>query len=700
MKIFFLFFYLLTLCLSFAEERKYYEEWYYSGVKINFGILNNKEPFPYHPSQKEFNKARSEGAFADITVKVIDEYGHPVENAKVSFLFQMDSLGYTGKPDNDYLILTDSNGCAHANSKCDGILSLDVSKDKWYYTGLTTMCFFYFNNISLQDGKWQPYGMTHTIVMRPIKNQIRMYRPELDFHSDFPKKGAPIGLDFFACDWVAPYGKGETADLLLQYDINENENEKTETLTFSFPNQGDGIYRKPSFKGSTYREDYNASEDPSQYNRQMVFWLKSKFFISDSAWAMGEKCERLVSENDIDYKDFLVLRTRTALDENGRIKSCHYSKIVRQIRFSGGHLELRWLTNPTPCDTNLEEDSANRYTLEKARAEAKKRAELEQAQATVSKTVADFLDVLKSGEQEEAFSFYNPWFYGQHQYIRQWFSRTSPKFVSGELEAQIEKQSFVFENSAIVPVRIWKSGHPDDFEHKAVCLIRRSNKWGILTNSENIHDNLNGLNAGMARGFKRLFPLYEEYKKTCLKDGPFPLTKDVNQSTTKPQEAVVPQQSSGKPQESEPIADKATAEAVSKVVNDFVEALKAGDKGKAMGLFDARGDGQRQHVEKWLSKAFPFFMSGNVQTAAEPVCFALGDAAVLPARQWRTDRPERFEIEITCLVKRDGRWLLPADFENAWADVNGLDQRTLKDFERLREAFMNYKGKKKAEMKR
>ena len=132
-----------------------------------------------------------------------------------------------------------------------------------------------------------------------------------------------------------------------------------------------------------------------------------------------------------------------------------------------------------------------------------------------------------------------------------------------------------------------------------------------------------------------------------------------------------------RPREAEPLADKATAEAVSKVVNDFVEALKAGDKGKAMGLFDARSDGQRQHVEKWLSKAFPFFMSGNVQTAAEPVCFALGDASVVPVRQWRTGQPERFEIEITCLARRDGQWRLLADFENAGAAVNGLAQKTL-----------------------
>ena len=65
--------------------------------------------------------------------------------------------------------------------------------------------------------------------------------------------------------------------------------------------------------------------------------------------------EHLVSENNIGYEDYLVLRTRTKLDENGNVIYCHYSKIINPIRFTNGWLSIAGFTNPTPNDTNLEE---------------------------------------------------------------------------------------------------------------------------------------------------------------------------------------------------------------------------------------------------------------------------------------------------------------------------------------------------------
>lgn len=679
--------------LLHSDEPRYAEEWSWTTLTVNYGHILGDEPFPYHPTREEYHKAQLKGAKTSFDVFVLTEEGDALENATVIGCLEGDPFG-SGKDNNVFRKQTDEHGMAHVEGKCGGRIYFHVMKDGWYDSGETILQFAHTGNVSLQNGKWQPYGMKHKIVLRPIRNQIRMHSPEGSFFKKIPKAGEPMGLDLFACDWVAPYGKGETADLLLQYDIKENEEEKLETLTFSFPNPGDGIYRRHCFRRSWFREDYNASADSSQYEKQMAFHRKSKFSIVASGWGVGEKEENLVSQNDIGEEDFLVLRTRSQKDENGHMNSCHYSKIVRPIGFAKGILKLKWLTNPTPNDTNLEHDPNNRYTLEKAREEAQRKAEHEQALATVSSIASRFLEALRNGNLEDFKTCYTIRHVEQERHISKWFSKMSPKFASGEMETQIEPKAFVRRTAAIVPVRIWKKGHPEDFEIKPVRLsCHFVEAWSILVNFENIDDRLNRPGV-ILDDFNYLSPLFDEYRKTLGRNATTP--EPIKEKEPKSLQNAVLSKPLAKDKESF-VATGEEASAVTMRVKSFILALKNARKDNAVSAYGTVTKEQSDTVDKWLSRAIPFFSSGKVESAVEPIAWMSGDAAIAAIRQWRPDKPEQVEIELTCLVYKEGRWVLLPDFEHPFHAVNGLNEKIQKDFNSIMPLFQQYKRDRKRE---
>ncbi len=687
---------LLFGLLSYSNEPKFEEKWGIGTLNINYGHVLDDEPFPYHPTQEEYYKAQLKGAKTSFDVIVLTEDGVPLENATVIGCLVGDPMG-NGKDNIVFKKRTDAEGSVHIEGKTGGKIYFHAIKEGWYDSAETVLTFFHLKNISLQDGRWQPYGMTHRLVLRPIRNRIRMYKPGVGFgfRRDFPKTGEPIGLDLFACDWVEPYGKGETADLLLKYDIKEDEDEKLETLTFSFPNPGDGIYRRPCFRGSLYREDYDASRDSSLYESQMVFHRRSEFAIKKGFGGVMKRAETLVSHNDIGDEDFLVLRTRTVLDENGDVVSCHHSKVVGRIAFAGGRLDISWRTNPTPNDTNLEDDPNVRYTLAMAREEARRRAEREEALASVSRTVSGLLAALKDGNTEEALGFFHVWYLAQQEHVREWLSRISPKFASGDMEAEAEPEVFLGRYAAVVPVRIRRAGEKDDFEIRPLCLSLRSGKWGLLVSSEDIYHHLNSLTQGVAHDLEALLPQCEEYAKACRQGGREPSDGEAKSGT----EAQA--RRGERPMTTEADVLEAPANVMSetsRLVSDFIAALRKGDREAAVAAYGDVTPEQSAAVDQWLSKALPFFSSGKVAAAVEPMCWTVHDAAVTPIRQWRPDKPEIFEIEPTCLVRRNGKWCLLPDLENPGAPVNALDETTARAFSRLQEKFNEYKAERKREM--
>ena len=620
-------------------------------------------------------------------VNVVNEQGLPIEKATVVGCLEMNvyELKYN-------VVKKDTDGYGHVqiNGRCDGKVRFYVMKEGWYTSSNWDLLFYSLGNVSLLDGKWQPYGLTHTIVLRPIKKQIPMCQPRGHFSCDFPKPGTPIGLDLMACDWVAPYGKGETADLLLLYSIADSDDGKSEKLEISFPNKGDGLYRKPRFRGSWYSTDYNASTDNEDYKPTLEFHRKVKYKLITSGWGKGKKDEIVMSRNMFTDNEFIVLRTRTKLDENGDVSSCHYSKIIGPIQFIGGRLSFKWFMNPTPNDTNLEEDPNHRLDLSDLKEMERLRIEKARREEAVSNVVSGFVAAVKAGRRDEAMSFcFNRTQLAKRD-VTQWLDRNLPLFAGGEMDAEAEPKPFVEKYSAIVPVRYWRPDAPETFDIKPVCVGHVWGKWHVLPDFENWQNRHNPVMQGMMMEFDRLKPLFEEYRRERmnLPKPPPPAADPDEEARRKAEEA---RQAAEKEAERKAAVDPPEGAAVTKTLSDFLEALKAGRREEALSFWMPTDAGQKERIGMWLDKALPFFKTGEAELVAAGKVFAKDGVAITAIRKWRKADPEIYGIEIACMVRRDGKWRLITNFEDFRDRINKLDNDTLNVFNKLEEYYWDYK---------
>ena len=679
----------LLECFVISGETRYKETWHLGRLEIDYGQPLDNGQFPYHPSREDYHEALLKGAGVSFEVNVVNEKELPVEKATVVGCLEIDDY------DLKYNVVkkdTDRFGRVQINGQCGGKVRFYVMKEGWYTSSNWDLLFYSLGNVSLLDGKWQPYGLTHTIVLRPIKKQIPMCRPRGSFARDyFPKPGTPIGLDFMACDWVAPYGKGETADLLLTYSITDGDDEKIEKLEISFPNKGDGLYRKPCFRESLYRTDYNASTDSGDYRPTLEFHRKVKYRLITSGWSKGEKDEIVMSQDLFADDEFLVLRTRTTLDDNGDVSSCHYSKIIGPIQFMGGHLRFQWFMNPTPNDTNLEEDPNHRLDLSDLKEMERQRAEKARREEAVSNAVSGFLAAVKAGRKEEAISFTFDKTQLAKQDITLWLDRNLPLFAKGEMDAEAGPKPFVGEYSAIVLVRYWRPDTPETFDIKPVC-VADIEKWQLLPDFENWQNRHNPVTQGMVMDFERLTPLFEEYRRERMNlPKPPPPAVDPDAEEAARRKAEEARRAAEKEAERKAVTDPPEGAAVTKTLSDFLDALKAGRREDALSFWMTADAWQKERIGMWLDKAIPFFKNGEVELVAAGKVFAKDGVAITAIRKWRKTDPELYNIEIACMVRRDGEWRLITNFEDFRDRINKLENGTLKIFDMLNSYYWDYK---------
>ncbi len=177
---------------------------------------------------------------------------------------------------------------------------------------------------------------TLTLVLKKVGKPIAMYARRLNTH--VPALDKPVGFDFMAGDWIAPYGKGVNADMLFTGHFDKHtDGESDFALTVSFPKAGDGIQEfsvRDADGVSGLRSTHEAPADG--YQPQWVQTDNRK---------PGEPVE-----TNRDPKRNYYFRVRTVLDANGSVKSALYGKIY------GDFMEFSYYLNPTPNDRNVEFD--------------------------------------------------------------------------------------------------------------------------------------------------------------------------------------------------------------------------------------------------------------------------------------------------------------------------------------------------------
>lgn len=284
-----------------------------------------------------------------VTIHVVGEDGLPIANAKAGIQFTVGIPG--GGLGNGKVVdvkgLTDTNGiCVLTGNGDDASVGAAVLKDGYYGSGGYGI---EFTNALL--GRWLPWNPTIEVVLLKKGVQVPMYARRVD-EIKIPVEGKPVGFDLEIGDWVAPYGKGETADLLFKYESKPEPKVPIReippydvTLTVSFSNDGDGIQSVfvPTRGGhSSLRLPRQAPADGYE-----------SVLIKHESEERGQKAYSDYRE-DQNY----FFRVRTKKDAQGNIVSALYGKIYGDFNHAaaGGKLAFTYYLNPTPNDTNMEFD--------------------------------------------------------------------------------------------------------------------------------------------------------------------------------------------------------------------------------------------------------------------------------------------------------------------------------------------------------
>lgn len=285
----------------------------------------------------EVQEAQRKGAKAKLIYKIVDDEGTPITNAMVYGQWQNDYPRKTWKE----TFVTDANGEFIAKGKVGGRFGFYVKKDGCYLSS-TGVEFHWRHGVSplVKDGKWQPYGECRTLVVKRKKMPIDMPML-LDTAISVPATNVWLGLDLETFKLTSPYGDGAHADMQLRFN-SEPVNKYVPnwaTMEVSFTNNPHGgFYVLPKDEFSELKSSYNA-------NTNMLYRTTRTFRIG-----------RMASERDILNDDsYIVFRTRTKVDDKGRLVSAHYGKIYGPWYIWRNTRARMIFFNTIPNDTNLED---------------------------------------------------------------------------------------------------------------------------------------------------------------------------------------------------------------------------------------------------------------------------------------------------------------------------------------------------------
>lgn len=286
------------------------------------------------------------GAVAKVILRVVDQDGVAVRDAKIWGAFSAsrlkDSVPVEG--------LTNTNGEFVAQGDCDELLRVDVTKEGYYHTEEKINFMQSKSEPIVVDGKWQPYGEARTVVLKRIKNPTNI--GEFGRCSiSIPVYDKWIGFDFQKRMWTPPYGDGCCQDVLLKFgrELVERQTDFRMTMEVAFTNN-------PC--AGCYRLNYDNFSD-----RKNVYCADAEaVYISEMKYVQERHPGFTRVDNRIDKNSYLVFRTRTRVDEDGRLVSAHYGIIGGCWSFYGTMLSGGYLFNPTPNDTNLEDAETARLS--------------------------------------------------------------------------------------------------------------------------------------------------------------------------------------------------------------------------------------------------------------------------------------------------------------------------------------------------
>ena len=292
----------------------------------------------------ELRRAKYHGADAKVILRCVTQDGHTVSNATVSSGFTPDGSFERAVACNG---MTDEHGIYSVTGKSNGELMFAITKEGYYRTQGHEFLHKH-PDVFVSNGRWQPYGMTNTVVLRRKVHPVAMYVKWNSPKNIFPSQGVFYGYDMEAGDWVKPFGKGIVADFHACHErrIGARPLDIASTLSLRFTNAMDGAYcMKADASGSAMKTVMRADTN-ALYMKEFVFNY--------------ERTPEMVSKNTYPtVADYFVLRTRTEIDEHGTLKKAHYAKIVGKCEVAkSDRFDFIYYFNPNTYDPNLEADTS------------------------------------------------------------------------------------------------------------------------------------------------------------------------------------------------------------------------------------------------------------------------------------------------------------------------------------------------------
>lgn len=292
----------------------------------------------------EYRNARRNGAMAEIHLRVVDDMGAFVTNASIRAVMHLSASEYS------MFGTTDTNGVYVAKGKTDGnYIEFFVGKDGYYGSKAKVVYASMTEPHKVKDGKWQPYGEELTLVLKPIKNPIKLKSVPVKEFLFTSSVCEWVGYDIEKNDFIKPNGSGEIADFEVYldwdkiYSINDS---KQIGFKIRFIEEGAGFYVQPLDQMSKLPTPYFA-----ETNR--VFVKEAQFYGRYNGKRLKQR---------FDESQCWIIRSRCKFDDNGKLKVAHYS-VVRFLGVSASpELKVGFCFlgafNPMPNDTNLEDIEA------------------------------------------------------------------------------------------------------------------------------------------------------------------------------------------------------------------------------------------------------------------------------------------------------------------------------------------------------
>ena len=244
------------------------------------------------------------GADAKVVLKVVDQDGVAVSDAKIWGAFSANHLKDSVLVDG----MTNTNGEFIAQGNCNEILRVDVTKEGYYNTEEKINFWQSKSDPIVVDGKWQPYGETRIVVLKKIRNPIRLRDPNSRYRYVYPESGKWTGFDLVCGDWMPPLGDGKCADIMIRYIREERPNGYLKSLDISFTNSPyAGVY-------VMNKDSYSEMDSVYEANTNAEYVGSVRYEFERTA-----KGNHVISE--LGFGQYLVFRIRTKTDAAGNLIS-------------------------------------------------------------------------------------------------------------------------------------------------------------------------------------------------------------------------------------------------------------------------------------------------------------------------------------------------------------------------------------------